>query len=170
MKIILQQSIRFILLILLQIFIFSQVQLFGYGIFFVYIFFILFLPFQLKKWQVLLISFFTGFLIDLTTGTYGLHMASATFIGFARDFLLRFIVKSDVLNDEVHPFRLTELKFMDALLYILIASFLFSSVFFLLDYFSLSALKRIGLQIIVSTVCTFIGLFIYRTLFSRQND
>lgn len=160
------QLFRFLILVLLQVFIFSEIQLFGLAIAFPFILFILFLPPNLPTWQVLLISFAIGFLIDFLVGTYGLHAAAATVIGLLKKpLLLNSISNYDEEDDDI---SLADLNLLQFAKFGILASLLFCTVFYLLDYFSFSALLRIGLQIIASTLFTFICIFCYRYLFIHQ--
>ena len=76
MKNLLTQFIRAILLIFLQVFILSQIEI-GWGIhIMLYPIFILLLPFDLKPIFVLLLAFVFGMVIDSLSNTAGLHTSS----------------------------------------------------------------------------------------------
>lgn len=168
MQQIIPQSFRFLLLAALQIFIFSSIQLLGYGTPFLFLFFILFLPLTTKRWLVLVLSFALGLCIDFFVGTYGLYAIASTFIAFIRIPLLRMVVHNFTL-DEDEVTRLGDISIFDFLTYVLVASFLFSCVFFLVDFFSVFAFLRIGLHILASTITTVICIFICRYLFVNLN-
>lgn len=160
------QIFRLLILVSLQIFIFSEINLFGVAIAFPFLFFILFLPHKMPTWQVLLISFIVGFAIDFFVGTYGLYAAAATCVGLAKNkFLIASIRNYDEEEDQVN---LSQLSITEFSKYILFASLLFCGVFFLLDYFSFSAFLRIIAQIIGSTIFTFLCIFSYRYIFVNQ--
>lgn len=165
----LKQSTRAIILVLLQVLVFSHFNQFDYGIAFIYLFFILFLPISIKKWQLLLIAFFTGFLVDLFTGTYGLNALSITFLAFIREYLLRFFVRQ-YKEDENDEFRLYMLKNSQYFLYTFFASLIYCVVFFIFDYFTFSSLVKLSFQILYSTLFTFLTLFIYRFLFAKISE
>lgn len=104
---ILNSGIRFILLLFLQIFLLRQVS-WGFGgkdYLFIYLYplFILLLPLRMLKVAVILLSFFIGFSVDLFYETLGMHAAAATFLGFARPALLRFIQPAEQYNIKAHP-------------------------------------------------------------------
>ncbi|HPY66859.1 MAG TPA: rod shape-determining protein MreD [Bacteroidales bacterium] len=85
----LRYSIIFVLLILLQVLLFNNIQFSGYVNPYVYLMFILILPVEIQSWLLLLISFLTGFLIDLFSGTPGMHSSATVLAGFIRPFILR---------------------------------------------------------------------------------
>lgn len=87
---IVKHSIRFILFLITQAFVFNQIEL-GLGIqLMVYPLFIFLLPLELNVFAVMLISFGLGYGIDFFSNTYGLHASAAILIAYLRPFLLKF--------------------------------------------------------------------------------
>ncbi len=82
--------LRFLLLILLQVLVLDNVPFHGYIVPYVYVLFILLLPFQINKSLLLLLAFLMGIIIDVFGNTLGLHTAALVFIAFARPGILRF--------------------------------------------------------------------------------
>jgi len=92
--------ILFILLILLQILLFNNIQFSGYINPYVYVMFIIVLPIGLPTWAVLLISFFTGFTVDAFSGTMGVHTAATVMAGFVKPYLLTLNVTHESNNPQ----------------------------------------------------------------------
>ena len=69
-KLILSNIFRFLIVILLQVTIFNYTNLFGYINPFVYLYFILLIPFETPMWIALLLAFLTGFTQDLFTNRH----------------------------------------------------------------------------------------------------
>jgi rod shape-determining protein MreD len=88
---ILRYALIFALLMILQLFLFNNLQFSGYVNPYVYIMFIMLLPFEISSWLLLVISFFTGFVVDLFAGTPGMHTSATVMAGFARPYVLRLI-------------------------------------------------------------------------------
>ncbi len=82
--------VRFILLILLQVLVLDNIPFQGFIIPYVYVLFILLLPFQINRSALLLLAFGTGLVIDVFGNTLGLHTAALVFIAFLRPGVLRF--------------------------------------------------------------------------------
>lgn len=82
---------RFIFLVLFQVLILNNIQLSGYLNPFLYVLFILMLPFQTPDWLVLLLAFILGLSIDLFSDTGGLHAAATVFMAFFRKPILKLI-------------------------------------------------------------------------------
>lgn len=82
-------SIRFILILLIQIILLNNIQLWGLFTPFLYILFILLLPVDLPKWGLLVLAFITGIIIDIFNNTIGVHAFALTFVTFLRPYILK---------------------------------------------------------------------------------
>ncbi|HPS84961.1 MAG TPA: rod shape-determining protein MreD, partial [Bacteroidales bacterium] len=102
-KLILSNIFRFLIVILLQVTIFNYTNLFGYINPFVYLYFVLLIPFETPMWIALLLAFLTGFTQDLFTSTGGLHAAATTAIAYLRPVLLRTIVSKREYESGLQP-------------------------------------------------------------------
>lgn len=92
---VLRYSLMVILLILLQILLFNNIQFSGYVNPYVYVMIILILPATLPTWLMLVISFLVGLVIDIFSGSPGMHASATLLAGFARPYVLRFVSPSD---------------------------------------------------------------------------
>lgn len=90
--------IRFIGLVLLQIFVLNNIQISGFIVPYAYLLFILMLPLNAKPVLILLLSFLMGFTMDLFSYTPGLHAAACLVIGFVRPYLLDLLVSRDSVS------------------------------------------------------------------------
>ena len=84
-------STSFILLVLFQGLILNRVEFGGYVVPFLYIIFILSLPFDTPSWVVLILGFALGIAIDCFTNTLGMHASSCVVMAFGRSFMLKLI-------------------------------------------------------------------------------
>jgi len=80
---------RIITIIILQIVLFNNIPLFSFSIPFIYVLCILILPFEINKVALLSIAFITGFLIDISFTSYGVHTGATVFAAFIRPFALQ---------------------------------------------------------------------------------
>lgn len=87
-NVVVKNIVRFLLVVLLQVFILNKMNLFGYLNPFVYVLFIILLPFQTNKMLLLLLAFGTGLTIDIFGDTPGLHTAATVFMAFLRPSLI----------------------------------------------------------------------------------
>jgi len=88
---IIKYGISFFLLILFQGLILNNVEFGGYVVPFLYVVFILSLPFETPNWLVLILGFVLGIAIDSFTSTLGMHASAAVFVAFCRYYLLKMV-------------------------------------------------------------------------------
>ena len=104
---ILRFGLIFILLILLQVLLFNNIQFSGYVNPYVYIMFILLLPVEIPAWFLLILSFLTGLIIDFFSGSPGMHTSATVLAGFVRPYILRIISPRDGYEAGSDPSMLT---------------------------------------------------------------
>jgi rod shape-determining protein MreD len=92
---ILRFTIITILLILLQVLVLNNIQFSGFVNPYIYIMIILLLPSVTPAWLVLIVSFVTGLIIDLFSGSPGMHASATLLAGFSRPLVLRLISPRD---------------------------------------------------------------------------
>lgn len=79
----------FILLVILQVLIFNSVYLGGYLNPQVYVFFILFLPVNIRGYVLLLVAFLLGLLVDVFSDTLAIHAFASVLMAFCRPAVIR---------------------------------------------------------------------------------
>ena len=157
---ILRFGLIFILLILLQVLLFNNIQFSGYVNPYVYLMFILLLPFEIPSWLLLLLSFATGMLIDLFSGSPGMHSSATLLAGFVRPYVLRIISPRDGYDAGSNPSMLVY-GFKWFFFYTLIMVLVHHTALFYLEVFSFTDFFRTLLRVLLSSVfsITFILLF-----------
>ncbi len=85
--------IWFIALVFVQVLILNNIQLSGYINPFLYIIFILWMPFEMNKALVMLIAFVMGLAVDIFSNTPGMH--ASVFLAFCRPYVLRLLAPRD---------------------------------------------------------------------------
>lgn len=97
LKIRIKFTLTALLLIALQVWMFSPLYLFRYATPFVYPVVLLLLPVGTSPVALTLCGFIIGFIIDMLEGTPGLHTSTLTALAFARNVLIR-----PFTNDQTH--------------------------------------------------------------------
>jgi len=100
-----QRIFLFILLVLLQIWLFNNIHLFGIATPFVYLYFTVKLPIKMNRNVALILSALMGLIIDLFGSTFGLNMFVMVIVGFLRFYLLKLFAPRDVYEDYVPSFE-----------------------------------------------------------------
>ena len=160
---------RFIILVLFQVLILDNIEAGGYLNPFLYILFILMLPFETPDWLVLLLGFFIGLTIDMFTDTLGMHTSASVFAAFIRKFILRIIAPRDGYEASFKPtFR--QMGFSWFLAYASILIFAHHFMLFFLEIFRLSDFFFTFLKVIFSSVFTLLLVFVAQMLFQTPRD
>ncbi|MCT4636740.1 MAG: rod shape-determining protein MreD [Bacteroidales bacterium] len=95
--------IVFVLLCFIQVFLLNSIQINGYINPFLYVMFILVLPFEISRLWLLIVGFLLGFTIDMFCGTPGMHTSATVFIAFLRPYILRYFSPRDGYTTNTLP-------------------------------------------------------------------
>jgi len=147
---ILRFSLIFVLLILLQVLLFNNIEFSGYINPYVYIMFILLLPFEIPAWLLLVISFFTGLIIDFFCGSPGMHTSASVLAGFVRPYILRLISPRDGYEPGSDPSMLIY-GFRWFLIYTVLIVVIHHFVLFYLEVFRFADFFRTLLRVLLSS-------------------
>lgn len=94
---------RFIVLVLFQVLVLNNIQFSGYMNPFMYVLFILLLPFETPRWLLLISGFLLGLSVDIFSNTLGLHASATVFMAFMRPYVLRVISPRDGYESGTYP-------------------------------------------------------------------
>ena len=161
-------SIRFILLVLLQVLIVQNIRLGSYIILFPYVLFIMLLPFETPKLGVLVISFFTGLTIDMFYDTAGMHAAACTLVGFSRYYILKLLSPREGYEQGLVP-NVDSMGSVWFITYSALIIFIHHLFFFYLEIFRFSEFFRTLLRVLLSTIGTFCFVYIVQFLFYKTD-
>ena len=143
------QIIRFVVLVLVQVLIINHIRLGGYVHPYIYVIFIMLLPFDIPKWQLLLWGFGLGLAVDLFTGTPGLHAGATTLMAFCRPSIIK-LVSGNLKFDNVIEPNLAQLDGLWFFRYVLCMVIVHHFTLFLLESFSFKLLGQVLLRILLS--------------------
>lgn len=134
---------------------------------YLYILFILALPFETPKWLLLVLAFVLGITIDAFANSMGMHAAATVLIAFLRPTLLRFMEPRGGYNFGTKPLP-NDQGWPWYIPYISISTFIHHFVLFLIEYHRLSAIFQITFQVILSSLFTVILILISQLFFYNQ--
>ena len=159
---ILKFGLFFIILVLLQVLLFNNIQFSGYINPYIYIMFILLLPVEVPGWLLLIISFFTGLTIDFFSGSPGMHTSATVLAGFVRPYILRIISPRDGYEPGGNP-SIFAYGVRWFLIYTLVIVVVHHSALFYLEVFRFTDFFRTLLRVLLSSLfsITFILLLEY---------
>lgn len=165
------QIIRFVVLVLLQVLVINHIRLGGYVHPYIYMIFIMLLPFSTPKWQLLVLGFALGLTVDLFTGTLGLHAGATTLMAFCRPSIIKLVSGNQKFENITEP-NLGQLGDIWFFRYALCMVFIHHLALFFLESFSFRLIGQVMLRILlsvpVSIFLIMMILFIFKTEKRRE--
>jgi len=162
-------SLRFILLVFIQVFLLKNVVFYDLNVPYLYVLFILLLPFETPNWVLFFFSFLIGITVDLFNDTLGLHAAASTILALVRILFISVTVQKDNYDSDPEP-SLSIMGFRWFFFYALILTFIHH--FFLLNFevFKFSEIPSTLSRVILSSLITLTLIFISELLFFRKKQ
>jgi rod shape-determining protein MreD len=148
---VLTNSLRFILLLLVQIVIFNKINLFGYINPYPYILFILLYPVNSNRAGLLVASFFLGLTIDMFLNSGGVHATASLVLAYLRPSFFKF---SFGLSYEYQTIRINDRLSPERFTFLLISIVTFTFILYLLEFFKFSFFFEIITRTILSSLFT----------------
>jgi hypothetical protein len=159
--------VRFLLLILLQVFIFNKIQFSNLINPYFYILFILLLPFDMPRSAMLITEFFLCLCIDLFSNTLGMHASACTWMAFVRPTVLKWISpREDYESDTLPTIHYYGIRWFVG--YTLVMVFLHHFVLFFVEMFRWSDFFPTLARVLLSTVFTSLLIVISQFFFFKK--
>lgn len=155
-----------IILVLLQVFVFNNILLLGHINPYLYIVFVFFYPLKKERFLFLLLSFLLGLTIDVFSDSGGIHAFSILFIAFIRLFFIRLIFKKTELDYLL--FKIQEEAFGKVFNYVVILTLTHHFILFTLANFSFLNFTETLINTLLSGIFTLILFFLGSYIFSKK--
>ena len=159
--------IRFVVLVLFQVLVINHIRLGGYVHPYIYLIFIMLLPFSTPKWQLLVLGFVMGMTIDLFTGTPGLHAGATTLMAFCRPAIIKLVSGNQKFENIQEP-NLGQLDGIWFLRYVLSLVFIHHFALFFLESFSFRLIGQVLLRILLSVPVSVFLIMMVMYIFKRE--
>lgn len=150
-KLLPKNIIRFVVLVLVQILIFNNIELGGYLNPYIYILFIILLPFETPNWLLLILGFTLGLTVDIFNETMGMHTAATTLMAYLRPMALSMFAPRDGYESGSFP-RVHYYGMIWFFQYTFILVFAHHTLLFLTEMFRIQDLFHIIIRIILSSL------------------
>jgi rod shape-determining protein MreD len=157
---ILRFGLIFVILILLQVLLFNNIQFSGYVNPYVYLMFIILLPVEIPSWILLLLSFGTGLIVDLFCGSPGMHSSATLLAGFVRPYILAIVSPRDGYEGRAEP-SMMNYGFRWFLTYTVLIVFVHHTALFYLEVFRFTDFFRTFLRVLLSSFFTVIFIMFF---------
>lgn len=163
----LKNILRFFILILLQVLIVKNIELGPYVVPFIYVLFIIMLPFNIQKMLLLLIAFICGLTVDIFYSTIGMHAAACVFIAYIRPGILKLISPRDGYDSNSEPTMqyMGTTWFLTYSLFIVLAH---NFILFYIEVFRWSDFFSTFLRVLLSSIATMILIIVTQFLFYKR--
>ncbi|MCA6450098.1 MAG: rod shape-determining protein MreD [Chitinophagaceae bacterium] len=170
MSSLLKNIIRFVVFILFQVYILNQVPpLHQYLVPYLYFLFILWLPFNISRFWLLLISFVFGLCLDYFTGTYGLHAAPCVLIAYIRPFLLNLLIPQETMEQSYVEPGHKSMGWAPYALYAGILSFVHHFYLVLIEWLQFGNFVYFLGKVAGTTAISLLMIFLAELLFNRNS-
>lgn len=166
-NLVLRNSARFIFLVLFQVLILDNIQISVYINPFMYVLFILLIPFETPGWLLLVSAFLLGFSVDLFEHTPGLHSSASVFMAFLRPVVLKITSPREGYEPNTYP-RLSYYGFRWFLNYTVILVFAHHLFLFYLEVFSITDFFGTLLRVILSSVFSIVLIILSQYLIYKK--
>lgn len=166
----LKNIFRFLLLLLLQIFVLSHVLIYGLVTPSVYFLFILLLPFNMSRWGLMISGFILGLTLDIFMNTRGMHAAACVLIAYLRPLVINILTPQKGFETmRVTPSIIT-MRWFPFLTYVAVLTFIHHIVYFSLEVFDFNNFFYLSSKILLSTLLSIAMIIIFEMLFASSRS
>ncbi|HLT51493.1 MAG TPA: hypothetical protein VKZ93_06020 [Arenibacter sp.] len=155
------------LLILVQVLIFNNLNFFGYINPMVYILFLYWYPIREKRALFILLSFLLGLMVDWFSDTMAIHAAATVTIAYLRPMIMRFCFG---VNYEFQNFKLTNTTKAQQITFLALLIIVHHLIFFTLEIFSFENTLLILKKVFSIGMATIIICLLLSSLFSVSKE
>lgn len=161
--------IRFVVLVFLQVFLLKNITLYNLSTPYLYILFILLLPFETPNLLLFVLAFIMGLSIDAFYDTPGLHTAASVLLAFVRILFISITVQKDGFDNEPEP-TLSIMGFRWFFTYALILTLFHHFFLFNLEVFRFSEIQYTLSRVVLSSLFTVFLMLISGLLFYKSKE
>ena len=167
----LKNTLRFVLLILVQVFVLDRIHLYYMVTPYIYFLFILWMPFEGNRSVQMLIAFALGFTLDSFRHHPGFHAAACVLIAYLRPFLINLlIVQEGAENNYRAPSAKSLGGFIPYLIYAGMLTLVHNAWLFFLEAVQFGNFWYFIIKTVFSTAISLLLIIIVELLFSRKQQ
>lgn len=161
--------LRFIVLVFLQVFLLKNISLYNLSTPYLYILFILLLPFRIANILLFALAFITGLTIDAFYDTPGLHAAACVLLAFVRVMFISITVQKDGFDNEPEP-TLSVMGFRWFFAYASILTLIHHFFLLNLEVFRIADIQYTLTRFVLSSIFTVFLMLLSGLLFYRIRE
>ncbi|MBS4065619.1 MAG: rod shape-determining protein MreD [Chitinophagaceae bacterium] len=169
MSSLLRYIIRFVLLILVQVFVLNQIPpLHQYFTPLLYYIFILWLPFSIGRTQLLIVSFITGLALDFFTKTPGMHAAACVLVGYIRPFIINIIVPQQGVEFNYREPSAISLGNIQYMIYVVVLTLFHHVMLFSIQAFQFGNIVYLLFKTLGASLISLLLILVVEIIFMRK--
>lgn len=168
-RVLIQNFVRFVVLVLLQVFLLKNISLYNLSMPYLYILFVMLLPLETPNLLLFTLAFLMGIIIDMFYDTPGLHAAASVILAFVRVLFVSITVQRDGFDNEPEP-TLGNMGFRWFFTYSAVLVLIHHFFLFALEVFRFSEIQYTLLRFLSSSLFTLFLILITSFLFYRRKE
>ena len=165
-SVILTNTLRFLVLLLLQVLLLNNINFLGYINPYLYVLFLILYPFNANQTLFIFVSFLLGLGIDIFEDSGGINAAACVVAAYIRPALLRF---SFGVSYDYQTIKFSSTPPGSRITYVTILVFVHHLVLFLLEFFNFAHFLLLLKKTVFSGLFTIILVFLTLALFNRKS-
>lgn len=162
----LKNIVRFILLILLQVFVLNKVMLHGYVTPYVYLLFVLLLPFTIPQWALMICGLLLGLCLDMFMNTPGMHGLACLVVAYCRPFVINVLSPHDGFETQKITPSVASMGWAPFMTYASIMVLIHHIVYFIMEVFNFQNILFLLIRILLSALVSLLLILIFEMLFA----
>ncbi|MCX6291405.1 MAG: rod shape-determining protein MreD [Bacteroidetes bacterium] len=165
---IIQNIFRFLFLVIIQVLVLNHIQWSGFVNPYIYVMFILMLPYETPKWLLLLTAFVTGLTMDMFGNSGAIHAAATVLMAFSRPRVLQLIAPRDGYETETKltPFVMGIKWYIT---YVSLSVFIHHFAYFFIEVFRFEEFFFTLAKVILNSVITILLIILGQYIFSKRS-
>lgn len=160
---------RLIAFIFLQVYILNKVpHLHRLVTPYLYFLFLLWLPFSISRFWLLIVGFLTGLVLDYFTMTPGLHAAACTLVAYVRPFLINILTPKDTSEFNYREPSPKSMQWTPYAVYVFVLNLVHHLYLGMLELLDMGDMLYFLAKVVASTGISLLLIFTTELLFPRQ--
>ena len=165
----LKNIIRFMVFLLVQVFVLNRIPpLHRFIIPYLYFLFVLWLPFKTPRLGLTVLGFLFGLSLDFFTKTPGLHAAACTLIAYVRPFLITLLMPKEIMEISYAEPSPISMGWMPYAVYVLVLTALHHTYLVFLEWLEVGDILYFLGKVLATTALSLLLVLITEMLFPRK--
>lgn len=164
-----KNTIRFVLFILMQVYVLFQIHpLHQFIVPYLYFLYILWLPFNTPRITLTMVGFMFGLSLDYFTKTPGLHAAPCVLTAYLRPFLINILIRQEGSEQNYRSPSVTSMGFAPYATYVIILTIVHNGYLVFLEWLHFGSFLYFMGKVLATTGVSLLLIFVTELLFYRK--